>query len=326
MKKIKFCIIPILCLIVFSACKSKQITIENGQERLIANAAENNSIKVNDNNISKAEVNSLELNDMEDNIKTEEREILNDESGNVLRGTFYYPKDLHLSKKYPLIITSHELGGNADMPWWRNYANHFANEGIAVYAFDFAGGGEKSRSDGLTTDMSVLTEVSDLEAVLSAVKNWPQIDVNKIVLVGGSQGGGVASIVASNNVDELDGLILMYPAFYLPDDLHTKFPDINNIPEVHRRNNIIDVGSRYITDMYDYDYYANMSAFDKPVLIVHGDSDKTAPLEYSEKAVSVYKNAELQVIKGAGHVFTTEEYQKEFLQYADEYLKRINII
>ena len=275
------------------------------------------------NSESVEESNQLVASNMQDKILIEDREVINIGSGNILRGTFYCPSDLN--NRHPLIITSHELGGNADMPWWKNYANHFANEGIAVFAFDFAGGGEKSRSDGLTTDMSVLTEVSDLESVLNAVKSWPEVDEDKIVLVGGSQGGGAASIAALNHVDELAGLILLYPAFYLPDDLHNKFPDINNIPEVHRRNNIIDVGSRYITDMYDYDYYANMSEFDKPVLIVHGDSDNTAPLEYSEKAANIYKNAELHVIKGAGHVFTTEEYQKEFLQYADEYLNKINI-
>ena len=276
------------------------------------------------NSESVEESNQLVVSNMQGEVKTEDREVRNLTSGNILRGTFYCPSDLNY--KYPLIITSHELGGNADMPWWKNYANHFASEGIAVYAFDFAGGGEKSRSDGLTTDMSVLTEALDLESVLNTVKNWPEVDKNKIILVGGSQGGGAASIVASNHVDELTGLILLYPAFYLPDDLHNKFPDINNIPEVHRRNNIIDVGSRYITDMYDYDYFANMPAFDKPVLIVHGDSDKTAPLEYSERAINVYKNAELRVIKGAGHVFTTPEYQNEFLQYADEYLKSIKIL
>ena len=316
MKNYKISVLLILSIFILSSCTSNKELTNN------AVSESTTSIENTEENISKP-MDETKISMMNDKIETEEREVKNQESGNVLRGTFYYPKLSTDSKKFPLIITSHELGGNADMPWWKNYANHFANEGIAVYAFDFAGGGEKSRSDGLTTDMSVLTEASDLEAVLKAAKTWDNIDENKIIIVGGSQGGGAASIVASNHADELAGLILMYPAFYLPDDLHSKFPDINDIPEVHRRNNIIDVGSRYITDMYDYDYFANMPAFSKPVLIVHGDSDNTAPLEYSERAVNTYKNAKLYVIKGAGHVFTTEEYQKEFLQYADEYLKEI---
>ena len=268
------------------------------------------------------EINGLGMNDV---IRTEEREVLNNESGNVLRGTFYFPKTT-TQNKYPLIISSHELGGNAEMPWWKKYAEHFANEGIAVFAFDFAGGGEKSRSDGKTTDMSVLTEASDLQAVLDAAKNWEGVDKDKIIICGGSQGGGVASIVASENADDLMGLMLLYPAFYLPDDLHKKYPDINNLPEVDRRNNMIDIGPKYILDMYDYDYFANLPKFEKPVLIVHGDEDKTAPIEYSERAVNEYKNAKLYVIKGAGHIFLKEDQQDEFLGYADEYLKTIGLV
>lgn len=322
MKRLKTGVLIILSLFIFSSCASNKNVVENDTKDNTAYVENKETEKSNDENI-----NTSMMNNVVEEIKTEEREVLNEESGNVLRGTFYYPKKVDgTTEKFPLIITSHELGGNAEMPWWKNYANHFANEGIAVFAFDFAGGGEKSRSDGLTTDMSVLTEASDLQSVLNAAKKWDNIDASKIILVGGSQGGGAASIVAANNVNSLKGLILLYPAFYLPDDLHSKFPNIDDVPDVHRRNNIIDVGRRYVTDMYDYDYFANMPAFDKPVLIVHGDNDQTAPLEYSEKAITIYKDADLKVIAGAGHVFIKDEQQKEFLQYADEYLKNIGMI
>ena len=111
----------------------------------------------------------------EKTFSTKEVELLNQKSGNTLRGTLYLP-DSAKNKKVPLVITSHELGGNATMPWWKNYASHWAEQGLAVYAFDFAGGGEKSRSDGKTTDMSVLTEADDLEAVLDEAKKWDFVD------------------------------------------------------------------------------------------------------------------------------------------------------
>ena len=256
---------------------------------------------------------------------TKEIEITNSNSSNILRGTLYLP-DISKNKKVPLIITSHELGGNATMPWWKNYASHWACEGIAVFAFDFAGGGEKSRSDGNTTNMSVLTEADDLETVFTEAKKWDFVNTSKIILAGGSQGGGVASIVASKNQKELAALILLYPAFYLPDDLHQKFPDLSQVPDVHRRNGMINVGRRFVKDMYDYDYFANMPDFKKPVLIVHGDSDKTAPHSYSVKAAGLYPNATLYTVKGAGHIFITQEYQEEFLQQADKFLKENKII
>ena len=49
----------------------------------------------------------------------------------------------------------------------KQYAIELANMGYLTYTFDFCGGSViKGKSDGLTTEMSVLTEVKDLESVL----------------------------------------------------------------------------------------------------------------------------------------------------------------
>ena len=55
------------------------------------------------------------------------------------------------------------------------------------------------------------------------------------------------------------------------------------------------------------------------VLIIHGTDDKVVPLDYSRRAQSTYRNAELKIIDKAGHGFKPEErvlsnqYVKEFL-------------
>ena len=49
----------------------------------------------------------------------------------------------------------------------RQYAKAMAEMGYVSYCFDFCGGCViKGKSDGSTTEMSVLTEVKDLEAVI----------------------------------------------------------------------------------------------------------------------------------------------------------------
>ena len=59
-------------------------------------------------------------------------------------------------------------------------------------------------SDGSTTQMSVMTEVSDLEAVLAAAKSWDFVDADRIILNGFSQGGIVSAI---NRDVEVDGAV-----------------------------------------------------------------------------------------------------------------------
>gem|GEM_PF-111446 len=250
-------------------------------------------------------------------ISVEDFEILNEESGKMLRGTFYKPAG---EGKKPLIVCSHELGSDGFRPWWVNYANHWVNEGYAVVTFDFSGGGQRSRSEGETTDMSVLTEASDLETVLAEAAGREFVDRKHIVLAGGSQGGGVATIVAARHPEEISALVLLYPAFYLPEDLHRRYPDLNDIPETDDRG-MITIGRRYILDMYDYDYRSDMRSVRCPVLIVHGNRDRVVSLSGSEEAVDIFPDARLHVIDGAGHVFMTEAQQAEFLDVADKFLK-----
>ncbi len=254
-----------------------------------------------------------------ENFTTRDFEIKNTKSGNTLRGTLYLPKT---EGRHPVIITSHELGSDSHRAWWLNYSKHWASEGYVVVGFDFAGGGKESRSDGKTTDMSVLTEASDMEQILDGVRKMDFVDKSRIILAGGSQGGGVATIVAARHPQEIKALLLLYPAFYMPDNLHALYPDPNNSPESDTRNGMITIGRRYITDMYDYDYFDDMRKYGGPVLIVHGDKDRVAPLSYSQRAVETFPNAKLYILKGAGHVFIKEEQQKEFLEQADVFLSQ----
>lgn len=250
------------------------------------------------------------------------QKVENTASGNILRGTLYMPER---SGKIPLIITAHEFGGNSRRAWWVHYAEYWAKQGLAVYTFDFSGGGEESQSDGKTTDMSVLTEATDLEQVLLSAQGWSFVDTKKIVVIGGSQGGAVSSIVAARHPADIAALVLLYPALVVTDDLHEKFPDRTKVPEVYRYNGWIDVGPRYVNDMYDFDIYKDMANFTKSVLIVHGDKDDIVPLSYSERAKSTYRSASLVVVKGAGHIFFTPDHQKQCLDAVDSYLKKMGI-
>jgi dienelactone hydrolase len=92
------------------------------------------------------------------------------------------------------------------------YAKLLASMGYAAFTFDFCGGGLGSKSEGKSEEMSVNSEVKDLEAVLEYVKSCPDVDTNRISLLGCSQGGFVSAICAVNH-PEIENLILFYPAF-----------------------------------------------------------------------------------------------------------------
>lgn len=225
-------------------------------------------------------------------------------------------------KKGPIIIYSHGLGGSHLSGL--DYGKELAKAGYFFYAFDFCGGSSNSRSDGLTTEMSVLTEASDLEAVLNEVKTWDFINLEKIILFGTSQGGVVSSLVASNHADEVNGLILFYPAFVITDDIHKKYPTKEDIPSDTNYFGWINVSSKYMLDIYDLDLYEKVANYSKDVLIVHGNQDEIVDLKYSKKLQDTYQNSELKVIDNAGHGFYGNSFQ-EALLYIFDYLNLLKV-
>ena len=255
--------------------------------------------------------------------------VTNPSSGKILRGLLYMPET---DSRVPLVITAHELGSNYARRW-PAYGEALASKGIAVYTFDFAGGGPKvradgtpgSHSDGETTEMSVMTEVKDLESVLEAAKSWNFVDASKIVIIGGSQGGAVSVITAARHADEISGLVLLYPALLIQDDLHKKFASKEDCPPVYKYNGWLDVSPIYVNDMWDYDIYADMPKFTKPVLILHGDKDFIVPMEYSQRAAKAYPDSEFHIIDDGDHGFQGKTFEQA-IGYIKAYLRKIDIL
>ena len=101
----------------------------------------------------------------------------------TLRGVEYRPAGTAL----PIAIVCHGFMQNLDTV--RHYARALAGAGWLAYCFDFSGGcAEGCRSDGATTDMSALTEVEDLQAVLAWAASRPYADSGRVLLMGCSMG------------------------------------------------------------------------------------------------------------------------------------------
>lgn len=248
-------------------------------------------------------------------------EIWCENNGQKIYGIAYVPE---VNGKVPLVIYAHELCHTHEAG--TGYAKELASHGIAVYTFDFRGGSYDSKSDGKTTEMSVITEVSDIQAVIAAAGTWDFVDADKIYLLGGSQGGMAAAVVAERNPEAVAGLMLLYPAFVIPDVVHGQFHSLEKVPEQFNWMGWIMVGRMYASDVWDYDPYRQMKSYPGPVLILHGDRDELVDMSYSQKAIEHYPNAKLYMIKGAGHMFSgpgfevAVEYILNFLQTQLDYI------
>ena len=205
----------------------------------------------------------------------------------TLRGTQYRPQGDNL----PIAIVCH--GFMANQGSVRRYARALAGMGYAAFCFDFSGGclfGGKS--DGKTTDMSVLTEVADLQAVIAYTRTLPHTDSQAVLLMGCSQGGFVSALTAARPDSPVSKLILFYPALCIPDDaragqmMFAKF-DPQNVPAQFRCG-LMKLGARYVTDVINMKATDEIKGYSGDVLIVHGSADPVVSIHYSNRAYKTY--------------------------------------
>ncbi len=245
----------------------------------------------------------------------EVREIWTENNGNRIYGEAYIP---NTGGRSPLILFSHGLGTNHESG--ASYAKKLAPRGFAVYTWDFPGGSSEdneNRSDGSNLDMSVMTEASDLDAILKTAKTWDFVDTDRIFLAGGSQGGLVTAIGGVRHEDEVAGLILLYPAFAMValGDLYSE-----DMPEENQISSMV-VGRAFFRDMIGYDVRDDLPSFEKPVLIIQGTEDYIVLPSESEHAAELYPDCEYKTIEGAGHGFSGE-YHDQATEYALDFLFR----
>ena len=232
----------------------------------------------------------------------------------IIRGKEYRNQGDHL----PIMIISH--GFMANMSMCKKYAKLLADKGYACYIFDFNGGGLLSKSSGKSKNMSVLTEVEDLKAVIQYTLSLAYTS-DSITLMGCSQGGFVSALTASQV--HIDKLILFYPALCIPDDArngHMMFARFDPLKIPDQINcGPMKLGKCYVEDVITMDPYQEIRKYKGPVLIVHGSEDKIVGIQYAIEANKVYNNSILKIIK-AGHMFNKKQdlpamkYVYEFLE------------
>ena len=246
--------------------------------------------------------------------------------GLTIKGTVFLPKG---KPDCPIAVISH--GFMANQMFSQIHAQNLAKMGYAAFCFDFCGGTLVGSSDGDSTDMSVLTEVEDLKAVIEFAKSQSYTDENELILLGCSQGGFVSAIVSAEMKEEVDALILLYPALCIPDAarsgemMFAKF-DPQNVPETFRCGPM-KLGRRYVTDVIEMDPYEIINQYTGKVLIIHGNQDKIVDISYALRAVETYSQAgadvEMKIIDKGGHMFFRPIHAYKALGYIREYVRTL---
>lgn len=250
--------------------------------------------------------------------------VKNENTGLEIFTRIFRSDNFDESKKYPLLIMSHGFNDFSTDGSSLMVSNTVA-QGMVCVTFDFCGGGTfMSRSDGKTTDMSILTEISDLETVIAEMQGMKYIDTSKIALYGQSFGGQVASVTAARHNDEIAALILQAPAIGTAN--RGGYTSKEEIPEVTRLNNMT-VGKKFFLDAWDFNAWEEIGNYKKDVFLMYGTDDTSISREIIDKAYEIYgeERCTLRIVEGAPHSFQNVHY-KEFLDEINSFYVQTGLI
>lgn len=171
---------------------------------------------------------------------------------------------------YPMVILMHGFSASKDYKLLELIANDLEKEGIASIRFDFNGHGD---SEGRFQDMTVLNEIEDAKQVYAYVKQLP--NVTNISLIGHSQGGVVASMLAGELSQKegstaIQSLVLLAPASNIKDGalgsgtFGIQF-NVEAMPEYIELPSGLRVGRNYFKTAYNLPIYETAKQYTGPV-------------------------------------------------------------
>ncbi len=175
---------------------------------------------------------------------SEEVMIVNKKSKNTLGATLTLPKGNGPFPAVVLVTGSGAQDRNEELLGHKPFlviADYFTRNGIAVLRYDDRGVG---KSTGKFANSTTLDFATDADAVFNFLKSDGRIDKNKVGIIGHSEGGLIAPIVASKNKSVkfvimlagpgVDGRAIMLEQYRLillassiPDSVVTPLVDLN---------------------------------------------------------------------------------------------------
>lgn len=117
-------------------------------------------------------------------------------AGATLQATLYLPRAKH--RVPTVIVAGGSIQTTRDFWEYRSWGPVLAGRGIATLVYDRRGQGA---SGGDSSDVDLKTEAADVIAFLAHLRRRPDIDPNRIGLIGLSRGGWVASWAAASSRD-----------------------------------------------------------------------------------------------------------------------------
>jgi len=243
--------------------------------------------------------------------------ISNPETREFLADAFYPETE----KKLPLVVFVHGYKGYKDWGAWDLMAEKFAEAGFFFVKFNFSHNGTTVEDPHNFADLEAFgnnnysKELSDLGVVIDHFVKHPNVDDQKIILIGHSRGGGI-SIIKTFEDERINGLITLASV-----DTLERFPKDEALENWKTKGVYYVLNGRTKQEMPHYyqfyeDFEKDEHRFDVEratemakahVLVIHGTNDESVSVKSAEHLHILNPNSELFLIENANHTFGSKE-------------------
>tara|TARA_R110002073_G_scaffold279026_1_gene442814 strand:+ start:47013 stop:47867 length:855 start_codon:yes stop_codon:yes gene_type:complete len=235
----------------------------------------------------------------------------------------FYSKN---SQPKPLVIFSHGYKGYKDWGCWNLVAEQFAQNNLFFVKFNFSHNGGTVEQPIDFPDLEAFAEnnytkeLDDLQSVIDwivAESSFEQeVDTSNITLIGHSRGGGIATLKTSE--DKRVHQLITWAAV---SDFAHRTSTIGDLEQWKKDGVKYVLNGRTKQQMpHNYQFYEDFVknkaklSIEKAVkkitashLIIHGTDDHSISFEEAEKLHHWNSKSELVAIKGANHVFGSQQ-------------------
>lgn len=251
--------------------------------------------------------------------ETRYREItfMNPQAGLELGGMLFVPEG---AGPFPAAVIIHGSGSSRrNSRWYLTLTKYLQENGIAVLLPDKRG---SERSTGNWRTASFEDLATDTIAAISFLKGRAGFPVSKIGVVGLSQGGHIAPIVATKSGDVAFVVDIVGSSLPMHDLL--LYEESNNLREMGILPGISNLLARastlYLKRFGQREFWEAVGNFDplpywrtttQPVLVLYGAEDTNVPSKESADRLDTLKKANIKVIvfEGSGHALASPEGQ-----------------
>ena len=219
------------------------------------------------------------------------------------------------NEPFPLVLMAHGHGGSRhEGGGYQLAAKAMAKNGIASIRMDFPGCGDSTES---FTNNNLSNMLLDLQAARAYAASQPEIDSDRLGLLGYSMGGRLVALLAEMD-PSYKVMVAWTPA--VADGAQGMLDSLGGADAYHilkqrarstgvaeyttRWGTKLQLGYGWFTDLEETMPLESLATFEGPLLILYGDQDDVVPPATAEAAIAAARSSSEvvgHVVAGADH-------------------------